>query len=66
MYSHVNGNGRSALRMYHTQLRMDECQIKEFFSGHIVNFVKHVRSTTSDMMLADKHLYAVEARKKAS
>ncbi|GFT38448.1 hypothetical protein TNCV_1195771 [Trichonephila clavipes] len=38
---------------------IDECRITELFSGCIVNFVKHVRSTSSDMMLVDKDLYAV-------
>ncbi|GFV91682.1 hypothetical protein TNCV_4762471 [Trichonephila clavipes] len=28
---------------------IDECWIKEFFSGYIVNFVKHVRSGSPDV-----------------
>ncbi|GFV67464.1 hypothetical protein TNCV_4621451 [Trichonephila clavipes] len=32
---------------------IDECRITEFFSGYIVNFMKHVRSMLPDMMLDD-------------
>ncbi|GFY05144.1 hypothetical protein TNCV_3270161 [Trichonephila clavipes] len=44
---------------------IDECRITESFSGYIVNFVKHVRSTSPYMMLVDEELYAVQAWKKA-
>ncbi|GFX12055.1 hypothetical protein TNCV_2998381 [Trichonephila clavipes] len=33
---------------------IDECPITEFFSSYIVNFVKHFRSTSQDMMLVDE------------
>ncbi|GFX98566.1 hypothetical protein TNCV_1501441 [Trichonephila clavipes] len=33
---------------------IDDCRITEFFRGYIVNFGKHVRSTSSDMMLVEK------------
>ncbi|GFS99033.1 hypothetical protein TNCV_1890431 [Trichonephila clavipes] len=33
---------------------INECRITEFFSGYIVNFVRHVRSTQPDMMLVDE------------
>ncbi|GFV27215.1 hypothetical protein TNCV_869451 [Trichonephila clavipes] len=46
--------------------QIDECRITEFFSGYIVNFVKHVRSTSPDMMLIDDETYAIHAGKKAS
>ncbi|GFU98892.1 hypothetical protein TNCV_3381381 [Trichonephila clavipes] len=45
---------------------IDEDRITEFFSGYITNFVKHVRSTSPDMMLVDEVLYAVQVWKKAS
>jgi hypothetical protein len=45
---------------------IDECRIIEFFSGYIVNLVKQVRSTSSDMKLVDEELYAVQAWKKAT
>ncbi|GFS64451.1 hypothetical protein TNCV_3956101 [Trichonephila clavipes] len=45
---------------------IDECRITELFSGNIVNFVKHVRSTSPDIMLVDEKLYAIKAWKKAS
>ncbi|GFV86489.1 hypothetical protein TNCV_2156821 [Trichonephila clavipes] len=35
---------------------IDECRFTEFFSGYIVN-VKHVRSTSPDMMLVDQERY---------
>ncbi|GFT55734.1 hypothetical protein TNCV_4313631 [Trichonephila clavipes] len=44
---------------------IDEYQITELFSGYIVNFVKHVRFTSPDMMLYQTALYAVHAWKKA-
>ncbi|GFW43042.1 hypothetical protein TNCV_1474381 [Trichonephila clavipes] len=39
---------------------IDECRITEFFSGYIINFVKHVSSTSSDMLLVDEELCAVK------
>ncbi|GFU48902.1 transposable element Tcb2 transposase [Trichonephila clavipes] len=47
---------RTAMQMVTAELRyecyvqflIDECQIIEFFSGYIVNFVKHVRSMSHD------------------
>ncbi|GFT06523.1 hypothetical protein TNCV_3356441 [Trichonephila clavipes] len=44
---------------------IDECRIIEFFSGYIVNFVKHVRSESPDKTLVEEELYAVQAWKKA-
>ncbi|GFY14690.1 hypothetical protein TNCV_647341 [Trichonephila clavipes] len=35
---------------------LDECRITECFSGYIVNFVKHVPSTSPDMMLVGEEL----------
>jgi hypothetical protein len=32
---------------------IDECRIVEFFNGYIVNFVKQVRSTSTDMTLVE-------------
>ncbi|GFT38865.1 retrovirus-related Pol polyprotein from transposon TNT 1-94 [Trichonephila clavipes] len=52
MYGSANGNGRAALQMYHVQFH----RITEFFSGYIVNFVKHVRSSSTGMMLVDEEL----------
>ncbi|GFX99929.1 hypothetical protein TNCV_259661 [Trichonephila clavipes] len=40
---------------------IDECRITEFFSGFIVNFIKHVCSTSPGMMLVDKELHAVQS-----
>ncbi|GFX19352.1 hypothetical protein TNCV_3014911 [Trichonephila clavipes] len=62
MYDRANGNGRTALRMYHEQSMMPDHRI---FSDYIVNFVKHLCSTSPDMMLVDEELYAVQAWKKA-
>ncbi|GFU52435.1 hypothetical protein TNCV_193081 [Trichonephila clavipes] len=44
---------------------IDECRITEFFSGYIVNFRKHVRSTSPNI-LVDNELNAVQAWKEAS
>ncbi|GFV64879.1 hypothetical protein TNCV_3847441 [Trichonephila clavipes] len=44
---------------------INECRITKCFSGYIVNFVKHVCSTSSDMMLVDEELYEVQSWKKA-
>ncbi|GFY04733.1 hypothetical protein TNCV_419871 [Trichonephila clavipes] len=44
----------------------NECRVTEFFSGYTVNFVKHVRSKSPDMLLADEELYAVQAWKNRS
>ncbi|GFY18109.1 hypothetical protein TNCV_2045181 [Trichonephila clavipes] len=65
MYVSANANGKVALRMYNSFLT-DECQITEFFSGSIFNFVKHVCFQSPDMMLIDKELFAVQAWKKTS
>ncbi|GFV16518.1 hypothetical protein TNCV_4785801 [Trichonephila clavipes] len=35
---------------------INEGQIPEFSSGYIVNFVKHIRSSSLDMMLVNKEL----------
>ncbi|GFV43960.1 hypothetical protein TNCV_492851 [Trichonephila clavipes] len=35
---------------------IDECRITEVFNGYIVNFVKHIPSTSPDMMLVDEEL----------
>ncbi|GFU91046.1 hypothetical protein TNCV_4923771 [Trichonephila clavipes] len=43
---------------------IDECWITNLFRGYIVNFVKHVRSMSPDIMLVDEELYAVQAWKK--
>ncbi|GFX60314.1 hypothetical protein TNCV_4740701 [Trichonephila clavipes] len=42
---------------------INEYLITQFFSGFIVNFVKHVRSTSPDMMLVNEELCAVQALK---
>ncbi|GFV67056.1 hypothetical protein TNCV_357401 [Trichonephila clavipes] len=42
---------------------IDECRITEFYSGCVVNSMKHVRSTSPSMMLVNKDLYAVQADK---
>ncbi|GFW95496.1 uncharacterized protein TNCV_1721981 [Trichonephila clavipes] len=42
----------------------DECRIREVFSGFVINFVKHVRFTSPDMIPVDEELYAVQAWKK--
>ncbi|GFY17689.1 hypothetical protein TNCV_1074241 [Trichonephila clavipes] len=44
---------------------IDECRITELFRGYIVNFVKHVSSTSADMILDDEELYAIQAWRKA-
>ncbi|GFW34571.1 hypothetical protein TNCV_952011 [Trichonephila clavipes] len=33
---------------------IDQCRIAELFSGYIINFVKHVRFTSSDVMLVNE------------
>ncbi|GFW06123.1 uncharacterized protein TNCV_4479151 [Trichonephila clavipes] len=38
---------------------IDECRITEFFSGYIVNFMKHIHSTSPDMRLFDEELCQV-------
>ncbi|GFW72344.1 hypothetical protein TNCV_703811 [Trichonephila clavipes] len=64
----------TALKMVTTELfyeyitrsfLIDECRITEFFSDYTVNFVKHVRSTSPDMMPIDEELYVVQVWKKA-
>ncbi|GFY19256.1 hypothetical protein TNCV_4226201 [Trichonephila clavipes] len=66
MYDHVNGNGRAALRIYHAQFYERRMRSHRSFQWlHIVNFVKHVHSTSPAMMLVDKEQYAVHALKKA-
>ncbi|GFW40721.1 hypothetical protein TNCV_4528101 [Trichonephila clavipes] len=65
MYNRVNDKGRAALRMYCAQFPDGRNQITESFSGYIVNFVKHVCSTSPDMMQVYKELYVVQTWKKA-
>ncbi|GFS84362.1 hypothetical protein TNCV_4605741 [Trichonephila clavipes] len=43
---------------------IDECRITEFFNGYIVSFVKHVCSTSPDMMLVNEELYASKPGRK--
>ncbi|GFS76753.1 hypothetical protein TNCV_1623061 [Trichonephila clavipes] len=66
MYVRANGNGRAELRMYHVRFPDRRMPDHKIFSGYIVNFVKHVRSTPSDMVLVNDELFAVQAWKKAS
>ncbi|GFT75890.1 hypothetical protein TNCV_851711 [Trichonephila clavipes] len=62
MYDRANGNGRAVhCECIACSFQIDECQITEFFSGYIVNFVKHVRLTSPDMMLDNEELYAVQS-----
>ncbi|GFW11371.1 hypothetical protein TNCV_3808911 [Trichonephila clavipes] len=62
MYGHANGNGRAKCIM--RSFLIDECPITEFFSNYIVNFVKHVCSTSPDMMLVDEELNSIQGWKK--
>ncbi|GFV94855.1 hypothetical protein TNCV_1028531 [Trichonephila clavipes] len=57
MYDRANGNARdkevfAGLRIECITLGclIDEYRITEFFSGYFANFVKHVRSTSPDIM----------------
>ncbi|GFX37592.1 hypothetical protein TNCV_3201161 [Trichonephila clavipes] len=54
MHDCSNGNGRAVLRMYHAQFPDRRMPHHRIFSGCIVSFVKHVRSTSPDLMLVDE------------
>ncbi|GFS84565.1 hypothetical protein TNCV_4607181 [Trichonephila clavipes] len=41
---------------------IEECWITEFFSGYIVNSVKHVRSASPDVILVDEALSKPEIK----
>ncbi|GFV63570.1 hypothetical protein TNCV_4883131 [Trichonephila clavipes] len=55
-YGYHREKGRTALRMYHAQFP----DHRIFLSGYIVNFVKHVSSTSQNMMLIDEELCTVQ------
>ncbi|GFV19150.1 hypothetical protein TNCV_3223681 [Trichonephila clavipes] len=57
MYGRANGNGRAALRRYHTQFSDPRMPDYRIFQLHRI----HVRSTLPDMMLVDEELYTVQA-----
>ncbi|GFS92877.1 hypothetical protein TNCV_1162551 [Trichonephila clavipes] len=62
MYGRANGNGRAACYECITRsFLIDDCRITELSSCFINNFVKHICSTSSDMMLVDKVLYTIQA-----
>ncbi|GFT06200.1 hypothetical protein TNCV_1595961 [Trichonephila clavipes] len=61
----ANGNGRAALLMYHPQFLDHRMPDHIIFHLFIVN-VRHVRSTSPDMMLVNEMLYAILTLKKAS
>ncbi|GFU91272.1 hypothetical protein TNCV_4926021 [Trichonephila clavipes] len=61
MYGRANNNDIAALRMYHAQFPNRRMSDHRISSGHIVNFVKHVHSTSSDMMLVEEELYLAPA-----
>lgn len=53
MYGRANGNGRAALRMYRAEYPDRRMPDHRIFNGYIVNFVKQVRSTSTDMTLVE-------------
>ncbi|GFV28921.1 hypothetical protein TNCV_3486631 [Trichonephila clavipes] len=61
MYGRANDNTTELRYERITRsILIDEYRITEFFSGYIVNFVKHIRSTLPDMMLVDEELFHAE------
>ncbi|GFU58719.1 hypothetical protein TNCV_932631 [Trichonephila clavipes] len=54
IYGRVNGNGKLRYECITCSFLIDECRVTEFFSSYIVNIVKHLRSTSPDMMLVDR------------